>query len=161
MTVYVLICFGLGSIFGGFDPHGEYLLGYNFTPQYLIRLVIASIFVYVSIVSFTVFIATTWRNIGPCIPIIIVLLLMLSSIVPTVTVLLNSAQDMDGLIWFMRIADPLYCVSESTIVINDETKSIEMAISNETFISGICSNVVYAALFFGFGALEFKKRDVK
>ena len=80
ITVYVLICFGLGCIFGGFDPYGEYLLGFGttFTPEYLIKLLVASIFVYISIVSFTVFISTTLRNIGPCIPIVIVLLLMLS-----------------------------------------------------------------------------------
>lgn len=161
ITTYVLICFGLGCIFGGFDPHGEYLMGGNFTPEYLIKLIIASLVVYVSIVSFTIFIATTFRNIGPCIPIVIVLLLMLSYVGPIVSALVSLDLDMEGLVWFMRIVDPLYCVSETSIAINEETRAYEMVLSNETFISGIISNIMYAALFFFFGSLEFRKRDIK
>lgn len=163
MGVYVLLCFGIGCIFGGFDPNGSYFMnGLNFTPEYLIKLLIGSIFVYISIVSFTIFIATTLRNVGPCIPIIIVLLLILSYIAPIITSINTLlGEDAEGLIWFMRIVDPLYCTSESTFTINDDTRQIQMNILNETFISGICSNIFYAAIFFGFGALEFTKRDVK
>lgn len=158
---YVLICTGIGSIFGGFDPHGAYLLGGYFTPEYLVKLIIASIIVYTSIVSFTVFIATTFRNIGPCIPIVIVLLLMLSYVGPIVSALAQTGLEIDGFIWFARIVNPLYCVSANEIRFNDETKLPELIISNETFITGILSNIFYAAIFFGFGALEFTKRDVK
>ena len=163
MGVYVLLCFGIGCIFGGFDPNGSYFMnGLNFTPEYLIKLLIGSIFVYISIVSFSIFIATTLRNVGPCIPIIIVLLLILSYIAPIITSINTLlGEDAEGLIWFMRIVDPLYCTSESTFTINDDTRQIQMNILNETFISGICSNIFYAAIFFGFGALEFTKRDVK
>ena len=163
MGVYVLLCFGIGCIFGGFDPNGSYFMnGLNFTPEYLIKLLIGSIFVYISIVSFTIFIATTLRNVGPCIPIIIVLLLILSYIAPIITSINTLlGEDAEGLIWFMRVVDPLYCTSESTFTINDDTRQIQMNILNETFISGICSNIFYAAIFFGFGALEFTKRDVK
>lgn len=163
MGVYVLLCFGIGCIFGGFDPNGSYFMnGLNFTPEYLIKLLIGSIFVYISIVSFTIFIATTLRNVGPCIPIIIVLLLILSYIAPIITSINTLlGEDAEGLVWFMRIVDPLYCTSESTFTINDDTRQIQMNILNETFISGICSNIFYAAIFFGFGALEFTKRDVK
>ena len=158
--VYVLLCFGIGCIFGGFDPNGLYLLGGYFSPEYIIKMIVICVLAYVSIISFTVFLATTFRNIGPCIPIVIVVIVMLTlfgSLFAGFTELIEG----DALLWVFRIFDPLYAINAGEYYQADEYAPAVMAITNETFISGVCSNIFYAALFFGLGALEFTKRDVK
>lgn len=160
LGVYVLLCTGIGSIFGGFNVHGDYLLGGNYSPEYLIKFVILSLLVYASIVAFTVFIATTFRSVGPSIPIVIVVIVMVYLLGSLVSGILALFEKNETLVWVLRIIDPMYGISSSELKVVDEYYS-EMTVTNETFISGICSNLFYIALFFFFGALEFRKRDVK
>lgn len=55
-----------------------------------------------------------------------------------------------------KIFDPLYCLSAFDI-----TESGYAQIDNGTFVTAICSNLVYIGIFFAGGALIFSKRDVK
>ena len=160
LTVYVLLCFGIGCIFGGFDPNGAYLIGGFFSPEYILKMIVVCLLAYASIISFTVFIATTFRAIGPSIPIVIVVIIILTvfgSIFASYAEILES----DAVIWFLRFTDPLYAINASEYTRADEYAPAIMTITNETFIPSICSNVFYTALFFGFGVLEFTKRDIK
>ena len=56
----------------------------------------------------------------------------------------------------LKVVDPLYAVA--AVDTNDAGIA---TIDNYTFITGICSNLVYAAVFFFGGAAIFKKRDIK
>ena len=68
--------------------------------------------------------------------------------------------DMEAMIWVLRILDPFYG-SAAMEFKQLEGGTLLRIISNETFIIGIISNLVYTALFFVGGALIFRKRDVK
>ncbi len=158
LTVYVLLCFAFGSIFGGFSITG----GGQYSEFYIIKMIVSTIFIYIGIVSFTIFFATLFRNIGPAIPVIILTLLGLYLVATMCTLF---ASDNEGLLWTLRILDPLYPIgaTESIENINADNPMMSLTsdMSNETFISGIISNLVYTALFFAGGIIIFTKRDIK
>lgn len=163
LGVYVLLCFGIGCIFGGFNPNGYYILGGYLSPEFIIKMVVVCLLAYLSIISFTVFISTTLRSIGPCIPIVIVVIVMLTLFGSFFSSFANLGlfENDNTLIWVNRIVNPLYAINAGEYTQVDEYAPPIMTITNETFIPAICSNVFYASAFFGFGALEFSKRDVK
>ena len=76
LITYVGICTGLGSIFGGFDANGTAMVGTSIggkiSAEFLLKFVALGILSYVSIISFTLFIVTTFRSMGPSIPLVIV-----------------------------------------------------------------------------------------
>ena len=160
LSVYVLLCFGIGSIFGGFDPNGLYIMGGYFSPEYIVKMIVVCLLAYTSIISFTVFVSTTFRSIGPCIPIVIVIVIMLT-LFGSLFSAFSEMFESDTMIWLNRIVNPLYAINAGEYTQVDEYAPAVMTITNETFICSICSNVFYAAVFFAFGALEFRKRDVK
>lgn len=173
MTVYSLLSLGLGSFVGWLLSFNENLAPLdvlsNYTSDYLPKLIVIALLCYISIVSFTIFFATLFRNIGPSIPVVLLVIVFLSTAASIVAIFL---EDNEGLLWTFRIIDPMFALGagESTVVgqatviidgmeiIQDETKA---TISTETFVSGIISNLVYTGLFFGGGLLIFSKRDIK
>ena len=170
LITYVLICFGLGTIFGGFDPHGYttsglMLGGAKLGEFYILKLLAVTVLVYISIVAFTIFFAALFRNIGPSIPVVIMTLMVMYLLATILTTIPNLD---DKVIWAARIIDPLYAMSSSEFVVKDVIEGGEVVgqevtvdISKETFISGLISNTVYALLFFFGGLVIFKKRDIK
>ena len=164
--IYVLLSFGLGSIFGGFHPNGDQeatslLTGGAFADHYLSKMIVSALFCYISIVSFTVFFSTLFRNIGPAIPVVIVTLIFLYLAGSLVSVLGDDAQTVKDVV---RIIDPLYAIGASEyeeITVQGYTTLGPKTMFTSTFVAGIISNVVYAALFYGFGLLIFSKSDVK
>lgn len=187
MIAYVLLCFGLGSLFSvitknileGIRSDEIARTGYSeiipeisstYPGMYIFKMIVLAVFCYISIVSFTIFFSTLFRNIGPCIPIVILVLVFASSLAPIVVMV---GDRNEGLLWAFRIIDPLFCLGASETEVVGQTIGLspegipvvyditEPTVTNETFISGICSNVVYAALFYVGGLFIFKKRDVK
>ena len=72
------------------------------------------------------------------------------------------------LLWVGRLVDPLYGMGageyelvHTTINGQDVVTGQLMTIKNETFFCSIGSNVFYAALFYVFGLIIFRKRDIK
>ena len=172
--LYALLNFGLGSIgslikFGDGNNDLGPLLPTNFADGYIWKMIVLAVFSYISIVSFTVFFATLFRNIGPSIPVVIVGLLIcyLAATIVSAVALIEGKTN-ETVLWIGRIVDPLYGIGASEAepvykTINGQqviTGQIS-TVTNETFISSICSNVFYAALFYGFGLLIFTKRDIK
>ena len=173
MTVYSLLSLGLGSFVGWLLSFNENLASMdvlsNYTSDFLPKLIVIALLCYISIVSFTIFFATLFRNIGPSIPVVLLVIVFLSTAASIVAIFL---QDNEGLLWTFRIIDPMFAlgagesvvVGQATVIIDgmeiiqDETKA---TISTETFVSGIISNLVYTGLFFGGGLLIFSKRDIK
>lgn len=157
VITYVLICFGLGCIFGGFDPQGATLASFGLVKMdeyYLIRTLIIGLLVYVSLVSFTVFIATLIRSIGPCIPIVIVLIVVLA-LIPSIAQAIAPIND--TFLKITRVIDPLFALNAYEI--NEGTNT--MSISNEAFYWGIANNLFYTVIFFLAGFFIFRKRDIK
>ena len=172
LIVYVLICFGLGSLIGGFDPEGSFIGGITsiaggattLGEGYILRILIIAVLVYAGIVAFTIFFASLFRNIGPSIPVVILVLIMFN-LVSTFT----SFPGIDeSFIWVMRIVNPLHALS-ATEVITTTTKdaydntivNASVNMTNETFFSGIGSNIFYIFAFLFGGLVIFKHRDVK
>jgi len=187
MIAYVLLCFGLGSLFSvitknileGMRSDEIARTGYSeiipeissaYSGMYIFKMIVLAVFCYISIVSFTIFFSTLFRNIGPSIPVVILVLVFASSLAPIVVMV---GDRNEGLLWAFRIIDPLFCLGANESEVVGQTISLspegvpvvynvtEPTVTNETFISGICSNVFYAAAFYVGGLFIFKKRDVK
>lgn len=174
LIVYAGLCTLLGTIFGGFDlddpvinmsslsallASGTYADG-----AYIAQVLVTALVVYIAIVSFTIFFATLFRAVGPCIPIVVIVLMMLA-LGGTMVSLIADAFENDSLVTFIKIVDPLYVISGGgldydIVVIGETTKPI-LKIETSSFIATIINNLVYAGAFFAGGSLIFAKRDVK
>lgn len=170
LLVYVGLCTLLGTIFGGFDLEQPIvlltltILGAYSDGVYIAQMLVTAIVVYISIVSYTIFFAALFRNIGPCIPVVIIALLMLS-VGGSMVAMIGDVLENEALVNFVKIVDPLYVLSgggttESYVVVNDTPKAY-VSIETGAFVATIVNNLVYAALFFVGGAFIFIKRDVK
>ncbi len=158
ITLYCLITFGLGSLIGGFDPNGLYITSLNSAQgsgEYLVKLIISAILVYVSVTSMTIFFATLFRSIGPCIPIVIILLLVCSLSAQFVPLFSMFGEGNEGLEIAFRFLNPLYALS------GESGENSTIFISNEKFIAGIVCNLMWTLIFFVPGLLIFRKRDIK
>ena len=162
---YAAVCTLLGTIFGGFDLSkiaftlsGAAVI----TPEYLLKAALIAVLTYTSIVAFAVFVAALFRSIGPCIPVVFIVLMLLST-APTLINAVGALTDgrFQWLVNSLRIIDPLYALCVMETAVDSETAVGTAVMSNFTFFSAIGSNIVYAVLFFGFGGLIFSKRDVK
>ena len=156
MTIYVLLCFGLGSIFGGFDPNGlaTATIGMAYiTPEYLLKVLILSALTFVMITSITTLFATLFRNLGPCIPIIIMFVIILY-LLPTFTGGIKEVSDV------LKYINPLQGLGAPEIKVVEGGMSI-LEMNNELFTCGIITNLVYTGVFFLIGALTFTHSDVK
>ena len=184
LLVYVGLCTLLGTIIGGFDLSKPVMVGVTTTPikaSFIPLTILLVAFIYVSIVMFAIFIATLFRSIGPSIPVVMVVLMLLhisSSVVSAMVLLFEDSP----FVTVLKVINPLYAISggvdykthtvpmldEVGAPMLDENGAIMTAevtdyayYAPETIVCSICNNVVYAALFFVFGSLLFTKRDVK
>lgn len=157
---YSLLCLGLGSIFGGFDINGSIMSG-KINPEFFWKIIVLSILAYILITIVTIFFATLLRNIGPCIPIVILLLLgcyLSSTIIGAFAILGDEVDIIKNLLQILKILNPLHSLATySSDIVGSEAIKIE----NDAFIAEVINNVVYSAIFLGFGLLIFKKRDIK
>ena len=160
LFVYAGICTGLGAIYGGFDlskpvsmttGQSAFIDGW-FILKYMLIVVVA----YLSIVSFAIFIATAFRNIGPCIPIVMVTL-MLCYLSVTIIVAIPQKFDVSGVKQVLKIINPLYALSGGAEIGENSVASIGV----DTLVASIINNLVFAGAFFAAGSFLFKKRDVK
>ena len=177
LSVYLILCTGLGAIFGGFNLNETVLSGLSgskYTVEYMLKMGLICLVTYSCIVSVTVFFAALFRNIGPCIPVIVILLFAcyyLVSIVQVVTLFLevDNPQVAETVKNLFRIADPLYAIASNEtvgvdpVVVGGETmySSYVTKMNDVTFYGGLGSNLIYGGIFFGCGALIFTKRDIK
>ena len=170
LIVYTGLCTLIGIIFGGFSLDNPILIitlsiaGAHAEPLYIVQMLITAIVVYVAIVSYTVFFAALFRNIGPCIPVVIIVLIMLS-LVGTIASTFSILLDDDTLLNILKIVDPLYVISgggtEISYVIKNDNPVEYVSLETGAFIATIINNLVYAGAFYAGGALIFMKRDVK
>ena len=189
LIVYVGLCTALGSIFGGFDPNGMAVggttsLGMIVSPAYLWKFVILAFLSYLTIVSFTVFIATVFRSMGPSIP-VVMLVVMGAYLIPMILGAISSGLTMSAQAAYvaefhqtptmeelrsydetvktfidisnvLKVVDPFYGIAAT-----ETTMEGVAVIDNLTLFGGIASSIVYSALFFLAGMNIFRKRDVK
>ena len=189
LIVYVGLCTALGSIFGGFDPNGMAVggttsLGMIVSPAYLWKFVILAFLSYLTIVSFTVFIATVFRSMGPSIP-VVMLVVMGAYLIPMILGAISSGLTMGAQAAYveqyhqtptmeelrsydetvktfmditnvLKVVDPFYGIAAT-----ETTMEGVAVIDNLTLFGGIASNIVYSTLFFLAGMNIFRKRDVK
>ena len=182
LAVYILLCTGLGAIFGGFNLNDRVfsgLTGSRLTAEYLIKMSIICLVTYTCIVSVTIFFAALFRSIGPCIPVILILLFgcyYIVTIIQTVALFLEESQS-EVVLNVLRIVDPLYAIASNEVgykylvdgagnyVLDDYGEKIVVdtfsKMNDVTFYGGIANNLIYGGLFFMGGALIFTKRDIK
>ena len=161
LIAYVGLCVGLGSIFGGFDINGTIIgstsLGGQIDAQYFVRMLVVTLLVYLSITAFTIFFATLFRNIGPCIPVVIVVVMM-CYFAGMIASLMKDTEGMEIFVNIMKYINPMYGLNDASIL--DSLKGT-LAMSDSTFIASIINNCVYTTVFLIGGWLIFRKRDVK
>ena len=170
LFVYTGICTLIGIVFGGFDLSNPIIIltlsitGAYAEPLYIIQMLIIAVVVYIAIVSYTVFFAALFRNIGPCIPVVIIVLMMLA-LGGSIVAMIGEVLESDTLVNIVKIVDPLYVISgggtDFTYVIENDSAKQYVSLETGAFVANIINNLVYAAVFFVSGALIFAKRDVK
>lgn len=76
LLIYVGTCTLFGTIIGGFDLNTATMIGMGMgakaTPEFIIKYVVLALLAYTSIVSYAVFIATSFRSMGPSIPLVFI-----------------------------------------------------------------------------------------
>lgn len=166
IIAYAGICTGIGSIFGGFDLSKPALvnLGYPATidTKFILETLLVYALIYVFATSFAVFSATTFRVVGPCIPVV------------TVTLMLayfggylagGALSDNEIALNILRFVDPLYAPIGATMeTITDSENNIIGTVAsydNLTIIGNVVSTSIFSVIFFVAGSVEFVKRDVK
>lgn len=183
VAVYVGVCCGLGSIFGGFNVEGMAFTasgtGYV-SADFIVRVVSLTLFSYFGIVSFTTFFATLFRNVGPCIPVIIIAIMGLSMLGMLSMSFLAAPGDntsdiplIEAVVNFSKTFNPLHAASGYEVEIrevliyvpelgeNVTSYSSYFVLKNDTLIYSIVNNTIYTILFFVLGAAIFYKRDIK
>lgn len=167
MSAYCLLCFGFGSAIGRFHPHGYVMQGTStgyVSPDFLWKYIVLGVLAYVTIASITIFFATLFRSIGPCIPVVIMLIMICyigGTIAGTMNLLGELNSDIKTLVKVLQFINPLHSLYASTSTTNMETGVTTLAISNEAFYCELGNNLIYTALFVTGGWLIFRKRDVK
>ncbi|HHT67269.1 MAG TPA: hypothetical protein GX010_03490 [Erysipelotrichaceae bacterium] len=182
MLVYVGLCFILGAIIGGFNPDALAFSSSGIAyinKDFLVRIVSVTLFSYFAIVSFTTFIATLFRSIGPCIPVIVVVILSLSTLsifTTTPLFIMDGSEDTalyEAMTSFSKSFNPLHAACgyemdyKETLVfvpeINDYVTDYEayFVIKDNVFLYSFINNMYYGIVFFVVGAIAFCKRDIK
>ena len=149
MAYYIAINVLMGTILNGFDANR--IGGSDFILPYFAITICCYIFV----TTLSIFIATTLRNIGATIPIIILTLLFLS-ILSSILVI---AQNDETTMMIIRWVNPLQVLNQysgMSGMFNDFD-----LVGNKCLAPGILSPLAYSVLFVGFGIFEFSKRDIK
>ena len=170
LLIYCGLCTLLGTIFGGFNLDNPVIIitlsiaGAYAEPLYIWQMVITAIVVYICIVSYTIFFAALFRSVGPCIPVVILVLIMLSFGGSIISMIGEVLED-DTLVNVVKFTNPLYVISgggtEMTNVVTNDSFKQYISLETSSFVGTIVCNLVYAGLFFTGGALIFMKRDVK
>lgn len=182
ISLYVLVCFGLGCAFGGFNPKGELfsissLAGGSITPDFLWKVIVLALLAYTVIATVTIFFSTLFRNIGPSIPVVIILIVLCAGMASISQVLALFGSDsenadsmaklLSGIGKFLQAINPVHSVvvfdtNSTTEVINEELNyTTTIGISWSSFWTEVINNLIYIGAFFTGGLLLFRKRDIK
>ena len=182
ISLYVLVCFGLGCAFGGFNPKGELfsissLAGGSITPDFLWKVIVLALLAYTVIATVTIFFSTLFRNIGPSIPVVIILIVLCAGMASISQVLALFGSDsenadsmaklLSGIGKFLQAINPVHSVvvfdtNSTTEVINEELNyTTTIGISWSSFWTEVVNNLIYIGAFFTGGLLLFRKRDIK
>lgn len=175
ITAYIGLCVALSSIIGGFDANGTIFstsglsivnsIMYNphINGEFIWKIILSGVVIYIFVISMTVFFSTLFRNVGPCIPIIIVLLIAFStaSLIVNIFVLADAEEEFaQNLVTFTRWVNPLFGLDSYSIKEVGEHSYI-YKIEDSNLILHIVCNMIYSTLFTLGGWLIFRKRDVK
>ena len=154
--VYAGICTIFGTIIGGFNLEKPATVGLiavaRVTVPFIIQTIIIYICMFIFLTALGIFFATLFRNIGPCIPI------MISFVFLTFLLVFFSklyAGDNETLETVLKIFVPTYGTMGASY------QGGEAYYDAGTFFACVGCNLVYTALLFTGGALIFTKRDVK
>lgn len=152
---YVGLSTLLGSIFGGFDINGMMAASGKMNVEFFWKILVLTLLAYILINCITIFFATLIRGIGPCIPLVIILLLAAYLSASILGGTASSMTNLQGAARILRLFNPLYSVAHADVVEGNLT------ITNESFWIEVINTLVYGAIFVTAGFLIFKKRDVK
>lgn len=148
MLFYISLNVLMGTILGGFDINK--IGGSSFIWPYLAMTLCCYIFVS----TLSIFVATSIRNIGASIPIMVVALVFLS-IIPTFMLLSDNETAKQALQWI----DPVYCINMYGSA--DALVPGGMLPIDNVIAPGIASPLIYSVIFVTLGIIEFSRRDVK
>ena len=167
MIAYIGLCVGVSSIIGGFDANGAIFATSgtpNISPEFLWKIIVLAILAYIVITAAAVFFATLFRNVGPCIPIVIILLMVCylsGMIIGLLDYLIGENEVAKVICTLIRYVNPIFMLSGYSMQVDANTGETLAVIKNEHFIVQIVNNCVYIAAFLIGGWAIFRKRDVK
>lgn len=158
MLVYCLVSFGFGSIFGGFNPQGSFAYG-TMGKDFLIKMILISVVIYIFITVFSIFIATLIRNIGGAISIVIVSIMFLyvASVISYSAAVAKAVASSSSVVKDYSMYFNPFFIFGSLSVGNETTK----VISDDAFIASLLCPSVYSAIFLLLGVKILAIRDIK
>ena len=161
-SFFVAFSILLGTICNGFNSNGIAVLGLvNWqmgfvTPNYLVRAFVLAIFVQIFVASLTVFLTSLFRAVGPCIPIIIIglfVMTLLSFLLP-----MSKPEAIPGLRTFV----PLYGLMDpDKTQVSPDVWIFIFGLGDEKFNSALLSASAYFLIFGAVGSVIFIRRDLK
>ena len=171
LFAYVGLSTLLGTIIGGFNANGRAMLGVIasdwstvMSPDFIWRYVVANILVYITVTSFAIFVSTLFRNVGPCIPLCIIVAMLLGAFFPMISQIPDVARKLGDSVLFLNpfqvIGNPERIVEEIQTPEIYYWKSTFMMSDYHLLATTIC-NLGWSAIFTALGTLIFVKRDVK
>ena len=155
MAIYFGLTVAFGSIIGGFKG-----LNPNIEVKLLYQYPIIGLTTYLFIVAFTIFVATSIRNLGGAMPIVIITIVFLYflAFVPSIQAILSSLGDEivePKLV--QAYLNPLYGFGNLGIT----GVGVGSALNVKQFIGAIVTPIYWAAIFVVLGIVVFNKKDVK
>lgn len=163
LFTYVGFCTLLGTIIGGFDPNGFGALGIiaatgygALTPDFIWRYFVCCVLAYITITAFNIFIASTFRNIGPSIPVSIIMSIVLVSVLPLIVTMPYLQEKLGDLPLFLN---PMHNLGAQEMY--HDASGYHLLLSDKAMIGAAVSNVMWSAIFVLVGTFQFVKRDVK
>ena len=155
MIVYAGLSIGIGSIIGGFDAYGRISTGDQLNPTIIWQYMIMAFFVYLFIVSITIFFATLFRNVGATTPVVMLLIvfLFIAGMTSFASSVIDSISTAELVTNAMVYINPLYTFGVYSMIVRELPK--------DWFIGAIITPIYWTLVFGILGTKIFARRDIK
>lgn len=157
MLIYFGLSVGISSLIGGFKGSKPSSFDINFDMALLYQYPLIGLATYIFIVALGIFVATTVRNIGGSLPIVIISIVFLYflAFIPTIRSLFSEEESIGSLI--QSYVNPLYGMGALGL----GGITVGASLSTTKFIGTIICPIYWSAILVLLGVVLFNKKDVK
>ncbi len=165
IAIYVGLCVAISTIINGFYPTiNEVTLNDFIDSNTIVKLIVLTITGYLMISTYSVFISSTIRSSGPCIPLAIVPLILFGVISIILNMLnLGGFGVPNSLMTINRIINPFNIISSTSMqsTLSSDGSTPRIMINQDDFVCNLINNIVLIVTFSSLGIIIFNKKDIK